>query len=390
MKKISVVLLSLVFALSLSLTVAAATMSDADVIKVVGDKKVMEGTDKGFEPEKTLTRAEITAIVVRLKGLENESVVDVDFDDVNKKDWSYKYIAIAYHEGIVQGIGNNKFAPNNEVTIGEAVTMLIRAVADTTGVEGVGNWPDNYMAYGKKLEILTGVKKSAKEKSLRMDTARIAANIITSKNWSNEEEKKETVQKATAQSGIILEVAEAMDNKNLITLAMPGGIIKEYETDDSELAVGTILPGTLISFWLTDNTMWDIEAETVTKVTENEHVIKVIDFRDNLVKCIIKDDNDDKVYQSSDFEWLSIGNILYLKAEELKLVKIEPEEKRDDKVLYTRLYDDLKITDGHDIEYVDDFGEKWDKLDGTEIFYQSLTDKKGEEYIVSMIYTDED
>lgn len=389
MKKISLFLLSLVFVLTLSISVAAATMTEEEVIKTVVDNNVMQGTGNGFEPGKTLTRAEITTIVVRLKGLEEESIVDVDFDDINSKYWGYKYIAIAYREGIVKGVGDNKFAPDREVTIGEAVTMILRAVSDVSNVEGVGTWPDNYMKYAKELKIMTGVTKAAGEKSTRIDTARLVANILTSKDWAKEEEKK-PVEKARAKSGIILEVADAGDGINLLTLAMPGGTVEEYETDSSELAAGTILPGTLVTFWLTDKTMWDIDAEAVCKVPKNKNVIKVLDKRDNLIKCIIKKIDDDGTvqYKSSDFEWLPIGNILYLKAEELNLVGLN-EKDADQNDLFMRSYKDLAISDGNDIEYVDDLGDVWDKIEGTEFFYHTIKDKD-EDIIVAMIYTDED
>lgn len=395
MKKISLFLLSLVLIFSLSVSVLAKTtkpvkLTEEEVIKTVQDNKVMEGTDKGFEPTKTLTRAEITAIVVRIMGLSDESVVDVDFEDVNKKHWAYKDIAIAYHEGYVKGIGNNQFAPDNEVTIGEAVTILLRALTDTTEVEKEGNWPDNYMAAAKDNEFMIGLEnKTGNDLSLRIDTARMIANMIKQGKLTITVDKKEPV-KNKALSGIILDVAEIVDG-NELTLVMPGGVIKSYNTDSSELKAGTLLPGTLISFWYDEeeNVIWDIEAETVTKLTSFQNVLKVMNIKDGVVKGVIKDKDETKEYRSRDWEYLACGNIIFLKADECRLAEIEGEKDDDENQLYMRLYQNLQIASEDDIELLDEVNGKFDELEGTEVFYQTI-EIDHEDTIIAMIFVDED
>jgi len=52
--------------------------------------------------------------------------IDV-FDDVNKTDWFYTYIATAHNYGIVNGISESKFHPNGTITREEAACMVARA-----------------------------------------------------------------------------------------------------------------------------------------------------------------------------------------------------------------------------------------------------------------------
>ena len=48
------------------------------------------------------------------------------FSDVRSGDWFEQAVASISYSGIIQGIGNNRFNPNGQLTVAELVTMLIR------------------------------------------------------------------------------------------------------------------------------------------------------------------------------------------------------------------------------------------------------------------------
>ncbi|MCQ2750011.1 MAG: S-layer homology domain-containing protein, partial [Clostridia bacterium] len=70
-KVVAGLLALLMLALSVNVTFAAEEYNDAEAVAVakVNAAGIMQGTDKGFEPAKTLTRAEAAAIMVRMKGI---------------------------------------------------------------------------------------------------------------------------------------------------------------------------------------------------------------------------------------------------------------------------------------------------------------------------------
>jgi hypothetical protein len=62
--------------------------------------------------------------------------------------WAWGYVNCAAFSGLVGGYGDGTFRPDEPVTYGEAVTMLIRAVPGHRARVGSGAWPYNYVFYG--------------------------------------------------------------------------------------------------------------------------------------------------------------------------------------------------------------------------------------------------
>lgn len=96
----------------------------ADVIRGV--------TSTTFEPEKTLTRAEFTAMVIRALELEDDNA-KATYSDVATSYWGYLEISSAQELGIVDFFGDT-FAPEQAITRDEMVALLYNAadVADIT------------------------------------------------------------------------------------------------------------------------------------------------------------------------------------------------------------------------------------------------------------------
>lgn len=89
--------------------------------------------DDTFAPDNTMTRAEFAAITVRSVGLEEKSVNK--FDDVTQGDWFYGAVSAAFESGIVNGVSDNLFNPGGTITRQEAMCMVMRA-ARLLGVGG--------------------------------------------------------------------------------------------------------------------------------------------------------------------------------------------------------------------------------------------------------------
>lgn len=95
-------------------------------IEALASRGIINGkTEKAFEPNATMTRAEFATIVVQGLGLVPED--NGKFSDVSSKDWYAPYIGTANSYGIVNGNSTTTFNPNGTINRQEAAAMIARA-----------------------------------------------------------------------------------------------------------------------------------------------------------------------------------------------------------------------------------------------------------------------
>lgn len=94
-------------------------------VTYMAENGYMSGTGGGkFSPNQTTTRAMFVTVLGRIAGIDqNQYKGTCTFRDV-KKDWAEPYIAWASQNNIVNGIGDNRFGPNNYVTREQAAVIL--------------------------------------------------------------------------------------------------------------------------------------------------------------------------------------------------------------------------------------------------------------------------
>ena len=101
-------------------------------IEVLASKDIINGlTETTFAPQENITRAEFTALLVRVLGLKTAEGTDVAFDDVKEDAWYYDAVQAAVSNGLIQGYNDSIFAPDRYITraemavvVGRALTML--------------------------------------------------------------------------------------------------------------------------------------------------------------------------------------------------------------------------------------------------------------------------
>lgn len=93
----------------------------------INQKGWMIGTrDFYFQPNRALTRAEAATILVRILGLQNNYSSTPYFSDIPNNHWAKKDIEVVIQHGLMVGIGNNRFAPDESLTREEMATLLTR------------------------------------------------------------------------------------------------------------------------------------------------------------------------------------------------------------------------------------------------------------------------
>ena len=104
--------------------------------------------DRRFAPEATLTRAQAAAIINRIARMlgANTDGFDHEFTDVSGH-WVSVELGWPVSSGIINGIGENKFAPNSELTREQAIAIVGRALAplrDAASNEAENDYYDLY------------------------------------------------------------------------------------------------------------------------------------------------------------------------------------------------------------------------------------------------------
>jgi len=100
---------------------AADTLCTYGILKGVGDGL--------FHPENGLTRAQLCALLVQALNLPTPANLP-DFADVPASSWFSPYVKAAQAAGYVEGVGNNRFSPDAQVTHEQLITILGRMSAE--------------------------------------------------------------------------------------------------------------------------------------------------------------------------------------------------------------------------------------------------------------------
>ncbi|MFF2093342.1 immunoglobulin-like domain-containing protein, partial [Paenibacillus sp. NPDC058174] len=99
-----------------------------NAVNDMGSRMIIEGTGGGqFSPNRHITRAEFTAIIVRALGLKLENG-SMPFSDVKTTAWFSSAIQTAYAYGLIGGDNDGTFRPNDKITREQAMVILSKAM----------------------------------------------------------------------------------------------------------------------------------------------------------------------------------------------------------------------------------------------------------------------
>ncbi|WAM34012.1 S-layer homology domain-containing protein [Caldicellulosiruptor morganii] len=128
--------------------------------KVLQEKGILKGNEQGdLMLNKSLTRAEILAMIIRATGqedvVENYKDVEPSFTDVSQDHWAFAYVEAGKDLGIVNGYPNGTFKPDKPVKFEELCKMLVAAKGESPAA---GKWPLNYVRKALELGFFNGIE----------------------------------------------------------------------------------------------------------------------------------------------------------------------------------------------------------------------------------------
>ena len=157
---------------------------NADILRLMG---VVTGTgDNQFNPDGELTRAEFCVMVTKFiqRGDEvSRYAARTIFNDVTGKHWARGYINLMATPGpdgaaMISGIGNGGFAPDQKVTVAQAITVLLRVLSYTNKETGF-IWPQSYMDFAASIGLTDGVPQNANTVLTRSQAAQLFVNALS-------------------------------------------------------------------------------------------------------------------------------------------------------------------------------------------------------------------
>ena len=89
------------------------------------DNGWIQGVEGGIRPDRTITRAEMATVVGAVEEYTEEADVS-GYKDVAKTDWFYKQVAKIVKANVMVGVGDNKWAPQGDVTREQAAVIMCK------------------------------------------------------------------------------------------------------------------------------------------------------------------------------------------------------------------------------------------------------------------------
>jgi len=194
MKKLLVVLLAVVMVFGFaSSAMAADTLATAypdlsgktttvqDAFMKLSALDVFGGYPDGtIKPDANITRAEFAKIACVVSGMADSADVlkgnASRFSDVPANQWYTGYVNLATSLQFVSGYPDGTYKPNSNITMQEALTVLLRISGYNDNL--VGPWPLNYIAQGGKLDVTDDVAFAGAAPATRASIAVMASNLL--------------------------------------------------------------------------------------------------------------------------------------------------------------------------------------------------------------------
>ena len=167
---------------------------NADILRLMG---VVSGTGENrFNPSGSLTRAQFCTMVVTFLQRGDEAPrysTRTIFSDVKSGHWARAYVNLAASipvsesDGensssipLVSGVGDGRFLPDDNITMAEAATILLRALGYTSKEAGAV-WPQGYMDLAASTGLTEGLDLPAGTAINRAQAAQLFVNALSCK-----------------------------------------------------------------------------------------------------------------------------------------------------------------------------------------------------------------
>ncbi|QHI72676.1 S-layer homology domain-containing protein [Aminipila terrae] len=242
-----------VVALIISTTVIAFGANYYDLNGTAYQKYASELSNRGiisgypdgqFKPNNNITRAEFATMVAKMDGVNNTAQYNSSFNDMEGYSWAKGYIGYCASKGILKGDGKGNVMPAQNITLGEAVTMVVRALGYEKDIQTGYAWPQNYINVATKYSLLNNVPSYLNDtvltrgdvsimlyNSVSPSNTVIANNEVNVNSNNNITINDNSVTDNSVKTNITINITEPKinsDTKNISTLEADKEKLQEY------------------------------------------------------------------------------------------------------------------------------------------------------------------
>lgn len=162
-------------------------------IGILSAKEIIEGIgDYKYAPERTITRAEFIAMMMRNLGFTNQTSTNY-FKDVTANDWYYHVVNVAKSMGVLPPTFNDKLKPNDPIVREEMIYIAIECYKLNPNLKQVGPtalfykdrssvspWAVENISKASELGIARGYENmiTPKDTATRAEAAQILINLL--------------------------------------------------------------------------------------------------------------------------------------------------------------------------------------------------------------------
>ena len=176
-----------VFADAVTFTDVAADHQYNKAIYELVSKGIINGYTEAdgtstFKPDNTITRAEFAKLLVlaTTNGVTLTATTN-KFPDVAADHWANTYIAAAVGTGAINGYEDGSFRPENPVSYGEAIKMIVCTIGYANIVTPTEPWYDGYITVANRIGLTKGAAGLGINEAKRGLVAQLIYNISSTK-----------------------------------------------------------------------------------------------------------------------------------------------------------------------------------------------------------------
>ncbi|MDR6549123.1 S-layer homology domain-containing protein [Paenibacillus qinlingensis] len=169
----------------------------------------MDGKGDTFDIVGQMTRAEAAKLAAKVFKLAVDEKAVSTFTDVSAEDgaaaWAIPFIEAAKAKGLVDGVADGAFAPNEPVTIGQLAAILVRGFGKASEVKETDPWFNGYLevAKGNGVDLgLDGAKKATRGDLVA--AAYLAAKVVEQASKPAKASIKEVKQTGAKTISVVL------------------------------------------------------------------------------------------------------------------------------------------------------------------------------------------
>lgn len=147
--------------------------AEKDMVSLLTLLGIMQGYDDNtFRPDKQITRAEACQMITKLLGLDSSGATSKMFTDVPLTYWGAAPIQLLSGLGAVSGMGDGTFMPEEKVSYGQFVKMLLSSLGYEQLAQVRGGYPTGYFImaafHGIELSGVSADKPLTRKEAVRL------------------------------------------------------------------------------------------------------------------------------------------------------------------------------------------------------------------------------